>query len=206
MNKHAVEKIVLSFLMVGALWLAGARPAPAQFTQNRETVKIDTSSYPPDVRKSYNVFSVKCGECHTLDKSLKPSLPAAQWTNIVKQMQAMASAHITDKDVQSILNFLNYDEEHRKAQAKSAIVPAAADSIAAGRELYSSQGCDTCHSIAGKGGDVGPALNGIGSKLSRDQLTQIVKNGKSGTAMPALPPGTTDQQVSQMIEYLMSLK
>jgi hypothetical protein len=53
---------------------------------------------------------------------------------------------------------------------------------------------------------VGPALNGVGSKLSRDQLTEIVKNGKPNTAMHALPPGTTYQQVKGLMDFLASLK
>jgi Rrf2 family protein len=144
--------------------------------------------------------------CHTLDTSLKPSFSSAQWTAIVKQMQAMAGSHLNDKDVQSVLEFLNYDETHRKAALKSQVSSAASGSIAAGQEFYSAQGCDTCHSIAGKGGNMGPTLNGVGAKLSRDQIAQIVRNGKDNTSMPDLPSGTTDQQINDLVDFLLSLK
>ncbi len=205
MNKHFIPTALLGLSMVALLYVTGVRSASAQFTQNRERIKIDTSSLPPDIHKSYNTFKTKCGECHTLDTSLKPSLSSAQWTAVVKQMQAMASSHLNDKEAQSVLEFLNYDETHRKAALKSQ-ASSASGSITVGQAFYSAQGCDTCHSIAGKGGDMGPALNGVGAKLSRTQIAQIVKDGKANTTMPALPPGTTDQQINELLDFLASLK
>jgi mono/diheme cytochrome c family protein len=188
------------------LWQTSGREANAQFTQNRETIQINSSGFPPEIHKGYNTFKTKCAVCHTLDTSLKPSFSSTQWTAIVKQMQAMASSNLNDKEVQSILDFLNYDETHRKAALKSQASAAANSSIAAGEALYSAQGCDTCHSIGGKGGTIGPALNGVGTKLSRDQIAQITKNGKANTTMPALPSGTTDQQLNELVDFLASLK
>jgi mono/diheme cytochrome c family protein len=206
MNKHFIPAALLGFSMVALLCVTGVRSASAQFTQNREKIQVDTSGYPPEIRKSYNTFKTKCAECHTLDTSLKPSLSSAQWTVVVKQMQAMASSHLNDKEAQSVLEFLNYDETHRKAALKSQVSSAAFGSTTGGQAFYSAQGCDTCHSIAGKGGNMGPALNGVGSKLSRAQIAQIVKDGKADTTMPALPSGTTDQQLNELVDFLASLK
>jgi mono/diheme cytochrome c family protein len=206
MNKHRIQTALLGLSMVALLCLIGARLAHAQFTQNREKIQVDASDFPPEINKDYKTFRAKCGDCHTLDTSLKPSFPSAQWTAVVKQMQAMASSHFDDKEAQSILEFLNYDEAHRKAQAKAQASSAASGSISTGQQVYFAQSCDTCHSIAGKGGNMGPALNGVGAKLSRDQLTQVVKDGKANTAMPALAPGTTDQQINALVDFLASLK
>jgi len=206
MNKHFIPTALLGFSIVTLLCVTGVRSAHAQFTQNREKITIDTSDLPPEIHKSYNTFKTKCGECHTLDTSLKPSLSSTQWTEVVKQMQAMASSHLNDKEAQSVLEFLNYDETHRKAALKSQTSSAASGSLTAGQAFYSAQGCDTCHSIAGKGGNMGPALNGVSAKLSRDQIVQVVRDGKANTAMPALPPGTTDQQINQLVDFLASLK
>ncbi|HYM76964.1 MAG TPA: c-type cytochrome [Candidatus Dormibacteraeota bacterium] len=206
MNKHFIPVAFLGFSMVALLCVTNVRSASAQFTQNRERIKIDTSGLPPEIYKSYNTFKTKCGECHTLDTCLKPSLSSKQWTAVVKQMQAMASSHLNDKEAQSVLEFLNYDETHRKAALKSQAPTAASGSITAGQAFYSAQGCDTCHSIAGKGGDMGPALNGVGAKLSRDQLLRVVKDGKANTTMPALPSGTADQQLNELMDFLASLK
>jgi mono/diheme cytochrome c family protein len=208
MNNHRIQPALSGFLMVALLCLIGAGLAHAQFTQNREKIHVDASGFPPEIQKDYKAFRAKCSECHTLDTGLKPSFLSAQWTAVVKQMQAMPSSHFNDKEAQSILDFLNYDESHRKAQAKSQASPAASasTSVSFGQQVYFAQRCDTCHSIAGKGGDMGPALNSVGAKLSRDQLTQLVRNGKPNTAMPALPPGTTDQQINALIDFLVGLK
>lgn len=192
--------------MAGLLWLSGAGVAHAQFTQNKDKIKIDLSTYPPEMRKAYGVFSVRCGECHGLDTSLKPSFASAQWATEVKRMQAMASSHIDDEQAQTILDFLNYDESHRKAQLKSAVSSPVATP---GSQFYAAQGCDTCHSIAGKGGSAGPSLTDVGARLSRDQLLKVIHGMKVGdpkSAMPPLPSETTDQQVNDLVEFLMTLK
>lgn len=206
MNRHCIQTVLLGLSMVGLFWLTGARPARAQFTQHRETIQIDPSGFPPEIHKGYETFKSKCGECHTLDTSLKPSFPSAQWTAVVKQMQAMASSHLNDKQAQSILDFLNYDESHRKAALKPQASSTSSGSIAGGQQVYAAQSCDTCHSIAGKGGNMGPALDGVAAKLSRDQIAQVVKDGKPNTAMPALQPGTTEQQIHDLVDFLASLK
>ena len=206
MNKHFIPTALLGLSMIALLGVTSARSASAQFSQNRERIKIDASSLPPEIHKSYNTFKTKCSECHTLDTSLKPSLSPEQWTVVVKQMQAMASSHLNDKEAESVLEFLNYDEAHRKAALKSQAASAASGSITAGQAFYSAQGCDTCHSIAGNGGSMGPALNGVGAKLSRDQILRVVKDGKANTTMPALPDGTADQQLNDLVDFLASLK
>jgi mono/diheme cytochrome c family protein len=206
MNTYSIQTALRVLAVAGLLCLTGAPLAPAQFTQNREKIQVDTSGYPPEIRKSYNTFKTKCGECHTLDTSLKPSLSSAQWTAVVKQMQAMASCHLNDKQAQSVLDFLNYDESHRKAAFRPQASSPAASAIKAGEAFYAAQSCDTCHSIAGKGGTMGPALNGVGAKLSRDQIAQVVKDGKANTTMPGLPPGTTDQQIKELVDFLADLK
>lgn len=81
-------------------------------------------------------------------------------------------------------------------------VASAVDDTTADGASFSSQGCDPCHNAGN--GDMGPALHRICSKLLRDQMTEGVKNGKPNTAMPALPPGATDQRVEQIVDYLAS--
>ena len=206
MEKRHIQTALIAVSAVALLCLSVTRRAQGQFTQNRERIQIDTTGFPPEIHKAYKTFKTKCGECHTFDTSLKPSFSSTQWTAVVKQMQAMASSHLNDKEAQSVLDFLNYDEAHRKAALKSQVSSSASGSFAAGQAFYAAQGCDTCHSIAGKGGNMGPALNGVGAKLSRDQIGQILKNGKDNTTMPALPSGTTDQQINDLVDYLASLK
>ncbi len=190
------------------VWFAGAGSVQAQFTQNRDKIKVDPSAYPAEIQRNYRLFRTKCNECHGLDKSLSLNLPPAQWTSEVKRMQAMASSQFNDKQAAAIVAFLNYYATHRKALDKPVESAPTSSASSAGRQFYEAQNCDTCHKIAGQGGDVGPNLTDVGNKLSRDQLMKLIQSLKSGTndKMPPLPPETTDEQVKSLVDYLMTLK
>lgn len=208
MNKSHLQRLLCSSLCLAGLVWAGTGLAHGQFTQNRNTIKVDNSGFPPDIQRGFQVFRMKCSECHGLDTSLKPSMSSAQWTLEVNRMQAMASSQFNDAQAKAILDFLNYDEAHRKAQLK----PIAASSTVStsdspGQKFFAAQNCNSCHSIAGKGGSAGPSLTDVGAKLSRDQLLKVIQTIKQGESpMPPLPPETTDQQINDLVEYLMTLK
>jgi mono/diheme cytochrome c family protein len=197
-------------LIAGLLCAFGAAPTFAQFrlfTQNREDIKIDTAGFPADIQKGYQVFRVKCNECHNLDTSLKPSMSSAQWAFEVKRMQNMPSSHFNDVEAKSILNFLNYDELHRKSLNKPSATTSAGP-VSAGRQFYDAQGCESCHAIGGNGGSSGPSLSDVGKRLSRDQISQTIQTIRTGksSSMPPLPADTSDQQIKDLIDFLATLK
>lgn len=121
----------------------------------------------------------------------------------------MASSQFNDKQAAAIIAFLNYRESHRKAQDKvAASVPVSSASVFAGQQFFQAQGCDTCHKIKGQGGAVGPDLTDVGNRLSREKLTQLIQALRSGKSdkMPPLPPDTTDEQINNLVDYLLMLK
>ena len=200
---------LLAMLFFSAIFgLALVGTVHCQFTQNRDTIKVDASGFPTEIQKDYRLFRTKCNECHGLDKSLKLSLPPAQWTSEVKRMQAMASSQFNNKQAAAIVAFLNYYQEHRKASGKPAASAVASSGSSAGQQFYEAQNCDACHKIAGKGGAVGPDLTDVGERLSRDKLVHLVQSLKSGKndKMPPLPPETTDHQLNDLVDFLTSLK
>ncbi len=206
MDKHGCRRTLLIISAAGLVLLIGKGAARGQFAQNRDTVRVDLSSYPPEIRRACKTFAVKCGECHGLDLSLKPSMSSVQWTRVVRRMQAMASSHISDQQAQVVVDFLNYDESHRKARAKLPVPAGASDAVGRGRQFYFAQSCDACHSIAGKGGDAAASLTDAGARLSQDQILARMKARRAGEVMPSLPPETTDQQLNDLVEFLLTLK
>ncbi len=69
------------------------------------------------------------------------------------------------------------------------------DSLEWGRELLSKKKCLTCHSLAGEGGDNGPALDGVSQKIRFDFLPNWIRNPtnfKPTTEMPAFE-GSEDE-------------
>ena len=211
MQTLKLSRVLSRFTLAGLLAAFGTASAYGQyrvFTQNRDNIKIDASGLPTDVQKDYQVFRDKCNQCHGLDTSLKPSMSSAQWTFEVKRMQNMASSHFNDAEAKSILNFLNYDETHRKALNKATSQTGSSAPASPGRQFYEAQGCDSCHAIGGKGGNAGPSLTDVGRTLPREQIAQTVQSIRAGksSSMPPFPAETTDQQIKDLIDYLFSLK
>jgi nitric oxide reductase subunit C len=72
---------------------------------------------------------------------------------------------------------------------------------------YFSTICVACHSVEGSGGTVGPALDGVGSRLSASELDRWLADPpgvKPGTAMPKLD--IPDATRSELVQWLASLK
>lgn len=79
----------------------------------------------------------------------------------------------------------------------------------AGERLVEAQGCTGCHMINGKGGSVGPPLNGVGSRRDASSIQSYIENPKSqnpAAKMPAFSPPLSQQQVEEIAQYLLTLK
>ena len=79
----------------------------------------------------------------------------------------------------------------------------------AGGDLFK-QKCSMCHGADGKGY---PAMKTpdftdpkVQASLTDKQITETIKNGKEGTAMPAFAGKLTDDQIQSLVTYIRSLK
>lgn len=75
------------------------------------------------------------------------------------------------------------------------------------RPAIYNQMCVACHSLEGQGGSIGPALDGVGSRLDPDFIKKWLKDPKSINAnskMPKLP--LSDQDILELAAYLSQLK
>ena len=67
--------------------------------------------------------------------------------------------------------------------------------------------CVACHALGGQGGQVGPALDGVGGRMTAVQIDAWLADPpavKPGTAMPKLP--LTDGQRQELTAFLSTLK
>jgi ubiquinol-cytochrome c reductase cytochrome b subunit len=64
--------------------------------------------------------------------------------------------------------------------------------------------CRNCHSLGGEGGARGPALDGVATRLTRDQLVRQVLQG--GGNMPAYGKNLTPAEVNALVAFLQTLR
>ena len=86
------------------------------------------------------------------------------------------------------------------------IVAYSADA-AHGKEVYTAQKCQMCHSIAGAGGKMS-ALDGVGSKLKADEIKKWIKTPKEMKADAKMKayPTIADKDLEDLTAYLLTLK
>jgi cytochrome c5 len=64
--------------------------------------------------------------------------------------------------------------------------------------------CRNCHSLGGEGGHRGPALDGVGTRLTQDQLIRQVLQG--GGNMPAYGKKLTPAEVTALVAFMQTLR
>jgi mono/diheme cytochrome c family protein len=88
------------------------------------------------------------------------------------------------------------------------------EKVAKGQTVYGAQKCATCHSIAGKGNKANP-LDGVGAKLSADDIKQWITHPKEAAAkanstkkppMPAKYGTLPAADIDALVAYMASLK
>ena len=81
------------------------------------------------------------------------------------------------------------------------------DPVAWGAELFEERECSRCHSIAGRGGDKGPALDFVSRRLRADYLPAWIRRPQTfrpDTEMPAFDG--TEEQLNAIVAYLSTLE
>jgi nitric oxide reductase subunit C len=126
----------------------------------------------------------------------------------------MVKYDFSDEQIQDVIAFFtwigNIDTNGFPPEpdlAPAALVATAAAATGAPPPEYFSTVCSACHAIGGQGGAVGPALDGVGGRMSANELDRWLADPasvKPGTAMPnlALPDPTR----RELVVWLASLK
>jgi len=76
-----------------------------------------------------------------------------------------------------------------------------------GALIFQNKSCRNCHALEGSGGQRGPDLTTVGTRLTRDQLIDQVSNGTPGGGnMPAYGKQMTPAQMTVLVEFLENLR
>ena len=76
--------------------------------------------------------------------------------------------------------------------------------IAPGQLLYESN-CGTCHGGDGFGGEMGPNIAGRLARMTDEQLSQLLINGRPTLGMPGFPNLTSDEKAA-LINFLRTIR
>ena len=82
---------------------------------------------------------------------------------------------------------------------------------AAGKKVYTANGCGGCHAIKGEGGMNGPDLTKFASDKTKDAKWTAVqiqdpKKHKADSAMPAYADKIKGKDLNNLVAYLLTLK
>ena len=73
-----------------------------------------------------------------------------------------------------------------------------------GALIVQNKQCRNCHRLGGEGGSRGPALDGVATRLTRDQLIRQVLQG--GGNMPAYGKNLAPAEVNALVAFLETLR
>ena len=76
-----------------------------------------------------------------------------------------------------------------------------------GAALFQSKDCRNCHALDGSGGQRGPDLTAVGTRLTKGQLIDQISNGTPGGGnMPAYGKQVSPAEMTALVEFLENLR
>ena len=76
-----------------------------------------------------------------------------------------------------------------------------------GAVVFQNKDCRNCHALEGIGGQRGPDLTTVGTRLTRDQFIDQISNGTPGGGnMPAYGKQISPAEMTALVEFLASLR
>lgn len=69
-----------------------------------------------------------------------------------------------------------------------------------GAALFHEKGCEHCHGVNGRGGDLGPDLSTVGKRLKKEQIEHQIHDG--GAAMPAFGDVLQPDEIKDLVDFL----
>jgi mono/diheme cytochrome c family protein len=176
----------------------------------------------PELARGQQLFEESgCRGCHKLGGSggvLGPELDkvgarrSPEWLKkhflapaTVTAGSAMPPQKFAETDLEAITLFMlsQTGETAPGYYASMKVIPSSAQ----GQRLFQQKGCIGCHSIAGKGGAIGPALDDVGLRRSPEWMVQHFRDPQTvspGTVMPRF--GFTEAEARALTDFLLHLR
>ncbi len=141
--------------------------------------------------------------------------PAAAFA---KSWRKMPDQHVSDAEIGQLVAFFTWvgnvdngdwppqDSKGRLTRSEKRMIVGAG--LPPGAAVFQTRGCMNCHSLHGKGGTFGPALDIVGRKLNNEQIEHYIRNPKSVNQKALMPAQTqlSDKELEEVAGFLTNLK
>lgn len=125
----------------------------------------------------------------------------------------MVNYHFTDQQIDDVIAFLEWcgHVDLNGFPAKPPLGRIAAPPVVASKieqpQAFTTNTCSGCHSVGGVGGNIGPALDTVGVRLTREQIEAQIRNPRpvepGKMVMPKLPVSEAD--LKTIVDYLVEV-
>lgn len=136
---------------------------------------------------------------------------AASWRKMPRQ-------NVSAEEIDALVAFLTWvgevnnndwppqDSSKRMTRGQEVMVASAA--VSPGAAVFQTRGCMNCHSLQGKGGTFGPALDAVGGKMDAEQIEHYIQDPKSVNPKALMPPqkDLSRKELEEVARFLAGLK
>jgi len=164
--------------------------------------------YAPDLTKVYQ----RRGEDYIRRVIAKPEVVLAN------SFRKMPQQHVSSSEIDKLVAFFRWvngidthdwpPQDSRKKPLAGAERLVSGSTLSLGAALFKENNCFSCHKLHGVGGDVGPDLDGVGSRLDLETIKKQISDPQSvkqGSEMPAYPE-LSPQDLQAIAEFLVHQK
>ncbi len=164
--------------------------------------------YAPDLTRVYQ----RRGEGYIRKALAQPEVMFA------KSFRKMPQQHLSEAEIDKLIAFFQWvnnintndwppqDSKKRRKSGVNRLLESATMSL--GAALFKENHCFDCHSLKGVGGDAGPALDDVGSRLTLDRIKQQIRNPEAlnpDTEMPAYSD-LSENDLQALADFLLKQK
>jgi len=150
------------------------------------------------IAEGARLYNENCGRCHNPRPAADYS--KTEWSVVMPHMRE--KAHMTGEETLAVEAFINSTlTRDIRNLGESSSPKVAQESLSAGH-ILERYGCQGCHQIQGKGGQLGPALDGVVSRRGVEFVVKKLRNPKfdnPASPMPRFP--LTEDEINTLIEH-----
>jgi nitric oxide reductase subunit C len=171
-----------------------------------------------------------CNDCHTIlgfGSYYAPDLTKAYWRRGGDGIKAvlrtpekfttwrkMPRQNLSEQELDHLVAFLKWTSEiennewpPQDQRFRSAAGRAVAIGMSPGATLFREKGCFACHGLHGTGGDAGPELTHVGSRLDYERIERILTDPSAGNPQATMPPPPLSREErGTLAQFLAELK